>query len=116
MPSKLRSCSPPAMQYGATLNLYYQRGQAYLTAGEYAGAIADFEKLLELRGWNWWQIYAPLAQLGIAWCYAMQGDREKARKAYDDFSKLWKDADPEIPVLRQAHIDFKKLAASGPQR
>ena len=106
----------PAMQYRATLDLYYQRGQAYLAAGQYDGAIADFEKLLELKGWNWWQIYAPLAQLGIARSYAMRGDRDKARKAYDDFSKTWKDAGAEIPVLRQAQIDFKKLAAGGPQK
>jgi DNA-binding winged helix-turn-helix (wHTH) protein/tetratricopeptide (TPR) repeat protein len=103
----------PAMKYEATLDLYYQRGRAYLAAGQYADAIADFDKLLGLRGWNWWQIYAPLAQLDKARCYAKLGDREKARKTYDDFFTTWKDADKDIPVLRQARIEYKGLDARG---
>ena len=57
-------------------------------------------------------MYAPLAQLGVARAYAMQGDREKSRKAYDDFFTTWKDADPNIPILRQAKAEYKKLTAT----
>ena len=58
------------------------------------------------------QVYAPLAQLGVARTYAMQGDRAKSRKAYDEFFKTWKDADPDIPIYRQAKDEYKKLTAS----
>jgi tetratricopeptide (TPR) repeat protein len=99
----------PAVQFNTTLDALYQRGQAYLAMGEPAKAVADFEKILSHRGWAWWQVYAPLARLGIARAYAMQGDREKSLKAYDDFFTTWKDADPEIPILRQAKAEYKKL-------
>ena len=102
----------PAMQYEATLDLFYQRAQAYLAAGLYAKAAADFNELLARRGWNWWQVYAPLAQLGLARANAMLGDREKSRKAYDDFFTTWKGADADIPILRQAKAEYTKLAAT----
>jgi hypothetical protein len=57
-------------------------------------------------------VFAPLAQLGLARAYAMQGDRENSRKAYNDFFTTWKDADPDIPILRQAKAEYKKLAAT----
>jgi eukaryotic-like serine/threonine-protein kinase len=102
----------PAMQYEATLDLFYQRAQAYLAAGLYAKAAADFNELLPRRGWNWWQVYAPLAQLGRARAYALQDDRDNSRKAYDDFFTTWKNADPDIPILRQAKAEYKKLTGT----
>ena len=74
------------------------------------------------RGANWWVVYAPLTQLGMARAYAMQGDRDKSRKAYDDFLATWSDADSNIPVLRQAKAEYKKLSlasnstSAAPQR
>jgi hypothetical protein len=56
-------------------------------------------------------VFAPLAQLGLARAYAMQGDRENSPKAYDDFFTTWKDADP-IPFFRQAKGEYKTLTAS----
>jgi len=50
-----------------------------------------------------------LVQLGLARTHAIQGDRENSRKAYDDFFTTWKDADPDIPILRQAKAEYKKL-------
>ena len=102
----------PAVPYKESLDVFYQRGQAYLAAGDHAKAAADFETLLGHRGSVWWQVYAPLAQLGLARAYAMQGDREKSRRAYDDFFTTWKDADPDIPILRQAKVEYKKLTAN----
>jgi len=61
----------PAMQYEQTLDLFYRRAQAYLAAGEPAKATDDFKKLLGHRGSGWWQVYAPLAQLGLARANAM---------------------------------------------
>lgn len=90
----------------------YHRAQAYLAAGEHARAAAEFEKLIGHREWLNWEMSAPLAQLGLARAYAMQGDREKSRKAYDAFFTTWKDADPDIPILRQAKAEYKKLTAT----
>jgi eukaryotic-like serine/threonine-protein kinase len=101
----------PVTQYpnGA---VYYHRAEAYLAAGEYGEAIADFKTVIGHRGWPEWEIFSPLAQLGLARAYAMQGDRDLSRKAYDDFFTTWKDADPDIPILQQAKSEYKKLTAT----
>jgi tetratricopeptide (TPR) repeat protein len=91
----------------------YHRAQAYLAAGDHARAAADFEKVIGHLGWPEWEVFAPLAQLGLARSHAMQGDLENSRKAYDDFFTTWKDADPAIPILRQAKAEYKKLTESG---
>jgi hypothetical protein len=83
-----------------------------LAAGEHAKAAAEFEKLIGHRGWLDWGVFSPLAQLGLARAYAMQGDHENSRKAYDDFFFTWKDADPNIPTLRQAKAEYTKLTAT----
>jgi hypothetical protein len=57
-------------------------------------------------------VFAPLAQLGLARAYAMQGDRDGSRKAYDRFFTTWKDADPDIPILRQAKAEYKNLSST----
>lgn len=101
-----------AEPYNFTLDVNYQRAQAYLASGDPARAIAKLEKLLDERGAGWWQVYAPLAQLGIARAYAMEGNREQSRRAYDRFFTTWKNADPDIPILRQAKTEYKKLSSS----
>jgi predicted Zn-dependent protease len=92
--------------------LSYHRARAYLAAGEYSEAVADFQTVISHRGWPEWEIFSPLAQLGLAQSYAMQGDRDLSRKAYDDFFATWKDADPDIPILQQAKSEYKKLTPS----
>jgi tetratricopeptide (TPR) repeat protein len=110
----------PVAQNEVTLEVFYQRAEAYLAAGEHAKAAAEFEKVLGHRGWRWWEVFAPLAQLGLARAYAMQGDHEKTGKAYDEFFTTWKNADTDIPILRQAKAEYRKLhtttsvAASAP--
>jgi eukaryotic-like serine/threonine-protein kinase len=101
-----------AEQYEWSLDVFYRRAQAYLAAREPVKAAAEFEKLMAHRGWGWWPVYAPLAQLGIARAHAMQGDRENRRKAYDDFFHTWKSADSDIPILRQAKAEYKKLTVT----
>jgi Tfp pilus assembly protein PilF len=95
-----------------TLDQYYQRAQAYLAAGDPRKAVAELETLLDHRGWWTWAVYAPLAQLGLARAYAAQGDREKSRKTYEVFFTTWKDADPNIPIFRQAKAEYRKLTAT----
>ncbi|PYS51538.1 MAG: hypothetical protein DMF68_03960 [Acidobacteria bacterium] len=87
----------------------YTRGLAYL--GQHAGAeaAADFQYILDHRGdWITSPMY-PLAQLGIARAAALTGDTAKARKAYQDFLALWKDADQDIPILQEAKQEYEKL-------
>jgi len=92
----------------STLDVPYRLGQAYLAAKEPAKAAGQFQKLLDNRGAGWWQVYAPLAQLGLARAYAMQSDREKSRKIYDKFFATWMHADPNIPILKQAKAEYAK--------
>ena len=90
----------------------YHRAQAYLAAGEYGEAVTDFQTVIAHRGWPEWEIYSPLAQLGLAQAYAKQGDTDLSRKAYDAFFTTWKDADTDIPVLRQAKAEYKKITTT----
>ena len=87
----------------------YNRGRAYMAAGDQAKAIADFQTVLDHPGWPDWGVFEPLSQLGLAQAYAKQGNSAKSRKAYDDFFVTWKDADPDIPILRQAKAEYAKL-------
>jgi DNA-binding winged helix-turn-helix (wHTH) protein/Flp pilus assembly protein TadD len=95
--------------YKHTLDVPYRLGQAYLASNEPAKAAAQFRMVLDARDAGWWQVYAPLAQLGLARAYAAEGDREKNRKAYEDFFATWKEADPDIPILKQAKAEYAKL-------
>ena len=65
--------------------------------------------VIDNPGWPDWELFEPLSQLGLAQAYAKQGDSENSRKAYDDFFATWKDADPKIPVLKQAKAEYAKL-------
>jgi eukaryotic-like serine/threonine-protein kinase len=103
----------PVTRYEQTYwEVLYRRAQAYLAAGQHAKAAAEFEKLIGHRGWHEWEVFAPLAQLGLARAYAMQGHRDNSRQAYSDFFTTWKDADPDIPILRQAKAEYKQLPAT----
>ena len=95
-----------------TPSLYpiYVRGQAFLAAHRGSEAATEFEKILNWRGVVQNQPIAPLAHLGLARAYALQGDTAKTRAVYEQFLKLWKDADNGIPVLEQARSEFAKLA------
>jgi eukaryotic-like serine/threonine-protein kinase len=87
----------------------YVRGEAELVAHHGSEAAAEFQKVLDHRGIVCNSPIGALAHLGLARAYAVQGDTPKARAAYQDFLTLWKDADPEIPILRQAKAEYAKL-------
>jgi eukaryotic-like serine/threonine-protein kinase len=97
----------------------YIRGEAYLAAGQGTAAVAEFQKILDHSGivWNCWT--GALAHLGVARAHALQARtsqgadadaaRVRALAAYKDFLTLWKDADPDIPLLKQAKAEYARL-------
>jgi len=87
----------------------YVRGQAYLLAHNGTAAAAEFQKLLDHRGIVVNFVTGALAHLQIGRAYAMAGDTAKAKAAYKDFLILWKDADPDIPILKQAKAEYATL-------
>jgi eukaryotic-like serine/threonine-protein kinase len=124
-PNTLQAASPIALgQIAFVANiscLYhgYVRGEAYLATGQGNAAAAEFQKILDHSGmvWNCWT--GALAHLGVARANALQARtsqgadadaaRVRALTAYKDFLTLWKDADPDIPILRQAKAEYAKL-------
>ncbi len=87
----------------------YVRAEAHLSAQQGVAAAAVFQKILDHRGLLWNCATGVLAHLGLARSYAMQGDTAKAKAAYQDFLTLWKDADPDIPILIAAKAEYAKL-------
>jgi len=94
-----------------SLSLYpvYVKALAYLSAKQGTEAAAEFQKILTHRGIVQTEPIGSLARLGLARAYALQGDTVKARVAYQDFLALWKDADSDIPILKDAKADYAKL-------
>ena len=99
---------PPPLQVG-TLYPAYVRGQAYLLAHNGAAAVTEFQKVLDHSGVVQNFVTASLAHLQIGRAYAMAADPAKAKAAYKDFLTLWKDADPDIPIYKQAKAEYAKL-------
>ena len=87
----------------------YVRGEAYLMLHDGNRAAAEFQKFIDHRGVVMNFPWGALARLGLARAYAMQGDTAKAKSAYQGFLTLWKDADPDIPILKQAKAEYAKL-------
>ena len=87
----------------------FVRGEAYLVAHKGNEAAAEFQKIRDHRGLVLNQPIGTLAHLGLGRAYVLQGDTAKARTAYQDFLTLWKDADPDIPILKQAKVEYAKL-------
>jgi DNA-binding winged helix-turn-helix (wHTH) protein/tetratricopeptide (TPR) repeat protein len=92
-------------------NLYpaYVRGLAYLAAHQGAEAAGEFQKILDHRGIVVSDPIGALAHLQLGRAYALSGDKTKAKSAYQDFLTLWKDADPDIPILKQARAECANL-------
>jgi eukaryotic-like serine/threonine-protein kinase len=114
-PSKAIEILEPARTYelgspsniSMSLSMYpvYVRGLAYLAAKQGAEAAAEFQKILTRRGIVQTEPIGSLALLGLARAYALQGNPAQSKTAYQDFLKLWKDADPNLPILKQAKAE-----------
>jgi eukaryotic-like serine/threonine-protein kinase len=105
----LQTAGPYQLSSSSALYPIYARGEAYLAAHQGAEAGVEFQKILDRRGIVLNQPIGALAHLQIGRAYAMQGDAAKARVAYQDFLTLWKDADPDIPILIAAKSEYAKL-------
>ena len=93
----------------ATIYPVYVRGQAELLLHHGSDAATEFQKFLDHPSIVFNFPFGALARLGIARAYALEGDTAKARAAYQDFLALWKDADPDIPILNQAKAEYANL-------
>jgi len=110
----LASASPYERSY---LEASYVRGLAYLRLHKGAEATAEFRKIVDHKGASWgatwvhpyWGLYYSLSHLGLARASSLAGDPANAAKAYQDFLTLWKDADPDVPILKQAQAEYAKL-------
>ena len=87
----------------------YVRGEAYLAVHKGQEAVIEFQKILDHRGIVVSEPIGALAHLQLGRAYALEGDSANARIAYKDFLTLWKDADPDIPILKQAKAEYAKL-------
>jgi eukaryotic-like serine/threonine-protein kinase len=102
---------PRSAQTGFFGALYpiYARGQAYLAARQGADAAREFQRILDHSGIMVGDPVGVLAHLQLGRAFAIQGDADKAKAAYREFLTLWKDADPDIPVLKQAKAEYAKM-------
>jgi len=87
----------------------YLRGEAYLMLHDGTRAAAEFQKFIDHRGLVVNFPWGAFARLGLARAFAMQGDTTKAKAAYEDFFNVWKDADPDVPILKQAKAEYARL-------
>jgi len=101
--------SPSNISMSLSLYPVYVRGLAYLSAKQGTEAVAEFQKIISHQGIVQTEPIGGLAQLGLARAYAMLSATAKARAAYQEFLTLWKDADPDIPLLITAKAESEKL-------
>jgi len=105
----LRVTEPHELGGMAHVRPPYRRGLAYLELRKGAEAAAEFQKIVDHQGVAPLDITHSLAHLGLARAYALTGESAKSRNAYQDFLALWKGADPDIPILKQAKAEYAKL-------
>ncbi|HST10202.1 MAG TPA: protein kinase [Terriglobales bacterium] len=105
-PEKAIDLLDGAMVYGrSNAGLLYGRGLAYLQARQAQQAVQEFQRVIDNRSVTFDPL-ASLARLGMARAYSMQGDKAASRMAYQDFFALWKDADQNVPLLKQAKAEY----------
>jgi predicted Zn-dependent protease len=105
----LQAVTPYELSSEGALYPVYVRGESYRAAHRGNEAAAEFQKILDHRGIVVNAPIGALVHLGRARAYALSGDKTKAKAAYQDFLTLWKDADPDVPILKQAKAEYAKL-------
>ena len=87
----------------------YVRGEAYLAAGQGREAATEFQKIVDHRGIVVSDPIGALARLQLARAFVLMGDKTKAKSTYNDFLTLWREADADIPIFKQAKAEYAKL-------
>ena len=105
----LRTASRFELAWNNDLLPLYFRGLAHLRARAGTAAAAEFQRTLDHRGIAPLSPVHALARLGLARAHALAGDTGRSRAAYEDFLALWKDADPDVPILQAARAEFARL-------
>jgi len=108
----LRTLEPiRPFEFGTHAYFYpnYLRARIYMKLQKPRDAASEFEAILEHRGVTLFDPTWKLSQLGLARAYTLQGDTAQAKTAYQDFFALWKGADPDIPILKEAKAEYAKL-------
>ncbi len=108
----LQSALPYEFGAGPRATGYFSnwlRGEAYLKLRDGDKAAAEYQKVLDHRGVDPTNVLLSLAHLGLGRAYALQGESSRAKAAYQDFFALWKDADPNVPMLKAAKSEYQKL-------
>ena len=95
--------------YLGGLHSAYVRGEALIAARRYPEAVAEFQKILTHRGIVGADPIGALAHVQLGRTFVLSGDLINAKAAYQDFLTLWKDADPDVPILRQAQAEYARL-------
>jgi predicted Zn-dependent protease len=99
-----------AMLYGrANTAVLYVRGAACLKDGRGGDAVQAFQRVLNLKAFTWVDTVVPLSQLGLARAYALEGDKAHSRVAYQNFLAQWKDADADVPLLKEAKTEYSRV-------
>ena len=99
-----------AMVYGrANTAVLYLRGAAALKAGQGGDAAQAFQRVLDLKAFTWVDTVVPLSRLGLARAYALERDQARSRVAYQDFLAQWKDADADLPLLKDAKAEYDRV-------
>jgi predicted Zn-dependent protease len=87
----------------------YMRGLAYLQMESGAAAAAEFRKIIDHRGVDLMSPLYPIAHIRLAEAYALMGNVASARKTYEEFFSLWKNADPDVPIFKEAKAKYEQL-------
>ena len=109
VPAAPHELGNPAPSVAFALYPVYLRGEADVAAHQGGAAATEFQKILDHPGVVTNEPIGALARLGLGRAYALSGDAAKAKSAYQDFFALWKDADPDIPILKEAKSEYAKL-------
>ena len=110
--ARLPVASPRELAPAQSFRPVYVRGLAYLHAGDGAHAAAEFQRILDHRGLEPTSPLYPLAYVQQARAYVLTAEHTKAQNAYRQFLSLWKDADPDVPILREAQAEYAKVTES----
>ncbi len=110
--AEMRDSAVQQLHSGSTLYPAYVRGEAYMALNKPNEAAAEFQKVLDRPGLLFADPVGPRARLELGRALARVGEKAKAKAAYQDFLKLWKNADPDIPILKEAKTEYAELQGS----